>query len=185
MLLKVKCRGCQEKVFSTEKICPHCGIERPGKGKFSIFEIAIFCLMTWGAFTLNNSVGDWYESWSKERAANAAAEAAEDARLAAEKEAACKADLQCWGDKNSVASDIACARAVERLAKFSARWTADSTMRFPKFRWRDPKSLIVSYIGDSIEFQNGYGAYQAMTYVCDYDTVHNQVVDVRAKPGRL
>lgn len=99
--------------------------------------------------------------------------------------AACKLDLQCWGDKNSVFVGK-CKGYVEKLAKYNARWT-DGTFetKFSNFKWLNQEKATLTYIGDKVEFQNGFGAYQTHLYECDYDPASNTVLDVRAWPGRL
>lgn len=179
MLTKVKCNSCQMKVDSIAKTCAHCGAEDPGKGKSSLVEKAIplivLFLMFWGVLTLQGIVVDWYHQWSKDGDAETA-----------EKEAACKADLQCWGDKFGVASDIACGPAVERLAKYSFRWTTGTLdTKFSNFRWLDRPSGYLTYIGGRLELQNGFGAYQNVIYTCDYDPIGKRVMNVSVKPGRL
>lgn len=137
---------------------------------------------------------------AEERAARAAQDAAiaeaEAARQAEERlvqqaqeraaEEACRQDIQCWGDKFSLAAASKCDDQVERLANFSSRWT-DGFLepKFSHFRWRDKDAGIVTYIGDKIEFQNGFGAWQGAVYECDFDTIFDQVLSVRAEPGRL
>jgi len=95
-------------------------------------------------------------------------------------------DLQCWGDKNSVGASVYCATPVEKLAKYSAKWT-DGTfeLKFSRFRWLDKDKGTLTFIGDKIQFQNGFGAYQNHIAECDFDPNGNKVLDVRARPGRL
>lgn len=128
-----------------------------------------------------------------EKAAVAEAEAARQAeeRLVQQAEAraaeeACRQDIQCWGDKFNLAAAVKCDDEVERLAKFTSRWT-DGMLepKFSHFRWRDKDAGIVTYIGDKIEFQNGFGAWQGAVYECDFDTIYDQVLSVRAERGRL
>lgn len=86
----------------------------------------------------------------------------------------------------NIAAAVRCKDPVERLAKYTARWT-DRTFepKFSHFRWFKESEGIIIYIGDKIEFQNGFGAWQAHVYECDYDPKSEQVLDVRARPGRL
>lgn len=44
---------------------------------------------------------------------------------------------------------------------------------------------IITYFGDRIQFQNGFGAWQYQTYQCDYDPLSDKILDVRIYPGRL
>lgn len=41
----------------------------------------------------------------------------------AEKEAECKKDLQCWGDRNSISAAVACDARIEKISKFDFKWT--------------------------------------------------------------
>lgn len=87
--------------------------------------------------------------------------------------------------RGEVVARVRCPRRVERLAHYAHRWT-DGVLE-PKFSHSrlTRKSDVVTYIGDSIEFQNGFGAWQPHVYECDLNVVTEQVVAVRARPGRL
>jgi hypothetical protein len=117
-------------------------------------------------------------------------EVEEKQRLEAErqavKEAQCRNDLQCWGEKFNIDASVTCRRYVERLAKNNFEWF-DGTFesKFSHFRWKNRTQGIVSYIGDKIKFQNGFGAWIIHTYECDFDTTRKTVLDVRARPGRI
>lgn len=111
---------------------------------------------------------------------------AQERRIAEEKELACKKNLQCWGDKFNASVGLYCDDFVVRLAKYSHEWT-DGILepKFSHFRWKDKSSGIITYIGDKVKFQNGYGAWSNMVYECDFDPTNNSVLDVRVRPGRL
>ncbi|MBY5442723.1 hypothetical protein HFO93_04370 [Rhizobium leguminosarum] len=100
-------------------------------------------------------------------------------------EAACKTDFNCWTNKFQRAATKACAPQVERAAKNNFEWTDSFTS--PKF----PRALIndsgasITYVGDAIKMQNGFGAWTIMTYECDFDTIAGAVVAVRVNPGPL
>jgi hypothetical protein len=130
----------------------------------------------------------------REKAAAAAEQAAKEAQaIQAAKEAAakaeeekCRSDLSCWGEKHSVKASFACRKEVERLAKYDFEWTDGWTgLKFTRYRWKNLQNSVVSYIGDAIKFQNGFGAFQNHIYVCDFDTNSGLVVDASARPGRL
>lgn len=101
-------------------------------------------------------------------------------------EARCRTDLQCGGDKKSLAAIFKCQDPIEGLAKHQAEWT-DGWLepKFSHFRWKDQTRGIVTYFGDKIKFQNGFGAWTIHTYECDYDTEQDTALAVRAQPGRL
>lgn len=101
-------------------------------------------------------------------------------------DATCMKDLQCWGDRHSIGGGVRCKAPVEKLAKYSSRWT-DGTFetKFSHFRWLDQTKGTLTLIGDKIEFQNGFGAFQKHIYECDYDPASESVLAVRARPGQL
>ena len=105
----------------------------------------------------------------------------------APKESACAAgDLQCLGDKGIVAAGLRCREPVERLALHDTKWT-DGTLdtKFTRFRWRDKEASVITFVGDKLMFQNGFGAFSPMVHECDLRLSDNQVLGVRAEPGRL
>jgi hypothetical protein len=114
-------------------------------------------------------------------------EAEQAAQVEAKKTAECKLSLQCWGDKYIATAGVYCKNDIEKLAKFSARWMDESMLqsKFSQFKWLDEGSGTVTFVGDKLQFQNGFGAYQAVIYECDYDPTTKAVIDVRATPGRL
>ncbi len=86
------------------------------------------------------------------------------------KEKRCRQDIQCWGDKHSLAATFACQPLIEARAKYDYKWTDGwFGAKLQRFRWKDRKVGSVSYTGDQIKFQNGFGAWQKVTYWCDYN----------------
>ena len=147
---------------------------------------------------VSGSIG--YGAWQNHRnavlAQEAAAEAArqESERLAklqaAEEEKRkaeeCRKDIQCWGDKYSFGATASCKKVIPTLAKYTHEWTDSwSEVKFPRFRWADEAKGTVTYLGDKIRFQNGFGAWQNMTYLCTYDPQSGKVLDAKATPGHL
>ena len=72
------------------------------------------------------------------------------------------------------------------MAKNNFEWT-DGVLepKFSHYRWKDQSLGEITYIGDKIKFQNGFGAWIFHTYECDLDSTGTRVLDVRASPGRL
>lgn len=168
-----KCKECKQPVSAKAKVCPHCGIKDPGVStKDAILGFLIFGGIIWAGFTFFGGDSDEKTKPSAEQLAQEAA--------------ACKQDLQCWGDKNGVSASVYCKTPVEKLAKYSAKWTdgmLDS--KFSHFRWLNKDKGHITYIGDKIQFQNGFGAMQNHVYECDYDPSTNTPLEVRARPGQL
>jgi hypothetical protein len=105
---------------------------------------------------------------------------------AREQDAHCPTDLQCWGDQNAIYATSRCRDPVERLAKHQAEWTDRwYESKFSRFRWLDRQRGTLTYIGDRIKFQNGFGAWSPMTYTCDFDPATKTVLSVNAWEGRL
>ena len=65
---------------------------------------------------------------------------------------------------------------IESTAKYDYEWT-DGWLgtKLARYRWEDRKAGSVSYTGDKIKFQNGFGAWQKMTYWCHFDPNTNMV----------
>lgn len=101
-------------------------------------------------------------------------------------EAACRQDLQCWGDRHAAMAGFRCASEVERLAAYSHQWT-DGILesKFPRFMWKDREAGILTYMGDRIQFQNGFGAWVNHSYFCDFDPRRESVVSATATEGLL
>ncbi|WP_396604726.1 hypothetical protein ACFLEY_19185 [Bradyrhizobium sp. YCK136] len=115
----------------------------------------------------------------------------EDRRLQEEErkrqeEQRCATELKCIGDKIRSYATVYCPRYVERLAKNDFQWT-DGWLdeKFSHYRWANGSHRTITFIGDKIKFQNGFGAWTYHTYECDVDPAPEHVVDVRAHPGRL
>lgn len=125
------------------------------------------------------------ESGQKASLDNTKREEAEIKKLQ-QKKTACQEDLSCWGDTYSISAAVYCKEYIERLAQYSHEWT-DGILepKFSHYRWKDIDKGVVTYIGDKIKFQNGFGAWQNHVYECDFNPTAETVLDVRAQAGRL
>lgn len=170
----VTCKQCKKQVARSAKVCPHCGVSNPAiSTRDALIGAGVLAVIVAGVVAMCSDSDD-------------------DKRVAAEARAAadaeCLKDLQCIGDRVSMTAGALCARDIEKLAKNNAKWT-DGTLesKFSHFRWRDQKSGVVTFLGDKVQFQNGFGAYVNMTYECDIDVSKQSrvVLEVRARQGRL
>lgn len=164
-----KCKECKNEVSTSAKTCPHCGVSNPSvTAKQQLLGLVILGVLIAAGFSMCSG-GD--ESKPEVPKVD---------------DATCKQDLQCWGDRHNVGAAVMCAGPVEKLAKYSARWT-DGLLepKFSHFRWLNKQQGTITYIGDKIEFQNGFGAFQKHVYECDYHPETKKVLDVRARPGQL
>lgn len=101
-------------------------------------------------------------------------------------EAECRKSLDCWSMKHSVAAIMKCQDNIEKLAPHQAEWTDGyREAKFSHSQWKSADRGIVTYSGDKIKIQNGFGAWTVYTYECDYDTEHATALAVRAQPERL
>ncbi|MEJ1463353.1 MAG: hypothetical protein RPU15_08760 [Candidatus Sedimenticola sp. (ex Thyasira tokunagai)] len=137
------------------------------------------------------------EAINKERRAHDQALAkkiAKDERVAKQKERSrlraekCRRDLGCWAQKYVFTASRYCQGSIERLAKYDFQWTDGGGIfdsKFTHFRWKDKSDLTVTYLGDKLKLQNGFGAWQYHKYECDYDPQAKSILAVRVSPGRL
>ena len=93
---------------------------------------------------------------------------------------ACRADLQCWGDRHSSRATRPCQLAIEKLALYDYEWT-DGWLgfKFDSFAWKDREARVLAYHGSEIKFQNAFGAWRRASYWCDYDPNTQTVLDAR------
>jgi hypothetical protein len=114
------------------------------------------------------------------------AEQAKERFEASKKEENCKADLKCLGEKSLSYASGDCRQFIEHLAKNDFQWTDEWYQpKFSHYRWGDRDRGIITYIGDRIKLQNGFGAWIRSTYECDYDTQAKKVIDARAWAGQI
>ncbi|MGB0969220.1 MAG: hypothetical protein ACPGUX_13635, partial [Halocynthiibacter sp.] len=62
------------------------------------------------------------ERRAQQEAAEAEQRAAEQLRIA-EEEANCRKDLNCWGERATVAAMLSCPQQIERMARYDYEWT--------------------------------------------------------------
>lgn len=163
----IPCKTCKKEVAHNAKTCPHCGVKNPGvTSKQMLIGLAV---LAGAAAMVAVSCG------SNEEEIKAI-------------DAACMQDLECIGNKGTIAAGTYCPQHIEKLAKNSAKWTDGALEpKFSRFRWKDKEAGIVTHIGDKVQFQNGFGAHINMIYSCDLDMKQGQgaVVGVDAVEGRL
>lgn len=165
------CKECKKEISTSAKTCPHCGVSRPGtSSRDVVVGIGALVALFGGCVALLGHSGSGDEKGKPAKVSDAE----------------CIKSLECWGEKHSITADIVCKPAVEKLAKFSSKWT-DGTLetKFSRYGWADQKAGTLRYVGDKIQFQNGFGAMQNYTYTCFFDPRTGSVMDVEAHPGRL
>ncbi len=61
-----------------------------------------------------------------------------------------------------------CSRLIERSAQYDYDWTAGLLQsRYRSIVW---SGSTITYTGNEIKMQNGFGAWRRMSYACEYDT---------------
>lgn len=101
-------------------------------------------------------------------------------------DAECRLSLECWGERHSIRAAILCDDHIANLARNNYEWT-DGWLepKFSRYRWNDRAAGELTYIGDKIQFQNGFGAWIIHTYECDLSGDGQTPLAVRAEPGQL
>lgn len=161
-----KCKECKKEVSTSANKCPHCGVKNPSVSiKDTTIGLGVFLLIIIFAVKF---CGTDLESNTTQYAAD-------------EK---CIKTLSCWAEKNLVSAGIYCKSDIERLAKNSHKWTDSwAESKFSHFRWLNSETGSITYIGDKIQFQNGFGAMINAKYECDFIPQSKTVLAVRAREG--
>ena len=93
----------------------------------------------------------------------------------------CLKDLDCVADKTDwwSGADARCASHIEARASYSARWTDGFLeLKFDRVSLQPPEYQTLRFKGNKVEFQNGFGAWRRMEYVCFYDPIDQTVMSV-------
>jgi|GEM_PF-5820603 len=94
---------------------------------------------------------------------------------------ACRRDPECMYKKSAVAASVRCKQAIEQLAdgnSITYRWT-DGMLDSKFSDYRLKRIGALTYLGDALEAQNGYGAWLKLRYECDFDVESGKVLDAR------
>ncbi|WP_222019512.1 hypothetical protein [Rhizobium laguerreae] len=125
------------------------------------------------------------KKWAAEEKQKEAAAEGKINQQQAQADASCRKDFNCWSNRFNRAATKVCAPQIEQAAKNNFEWT--DSLAEPKF----PRASIaengatITYVGDAIKMQNGFGGWIIMTYECDFDTAAGKAVAVRVNPGQL
>ncbi|MBR1231971.1 zinc ribbon domain-containing protein [Bradyrhizobium sp. AUGA SZCCT0182] len=108
------------------------------------------------------------------------------AAAAANNALSCGEELDCLAKVSKRDAEKSCRDNVEGQAKHSFEWTnwaIDGI--FTQYSWRDRQAKTITLAGDTVKFQNGFGAWTIMRYYCDYDPAKKALLSVRVSEGRL
>jgi len=113
-----------------------------------------------------------------------AAEQVAQAKAEADAELEKKSEDAAWlAERNELKAKNACTGPIENHAKNKFEWIETGLFDAPRnvfnaYLKKTPSPYVVTFLGDGIRFQNGFGAMIRMKYSCSYDTKNNVVVDV-------
>lgn len=104
--------------------------------------------------------------------------------------AACRNDASCEGDKYRIDVMQNCPDLIEREARYDIRWTNHlfQSRFLPLAQWHGKDGHdkgLVDFEGDTVQLQNGFGAWQNYYYICTFDIAKKQIVQLKLRPGRL
>lgn len=204
----INCPDCGQSVSDQAPTCIKCGRplkqsvakRQPPKHQGNASGAVFFLLICLGLWL-------WYEASSDDKAvASASQEAAKPAAPATPAQpvdftdndhytknqkvadAACKPSLACWADKHQIEAEVACTTAVEAKATYEVKWTTGVFHpMFSRVMWSKfpPGDDSVIYIGDEVEMQNQFGAFERMTYFCPYNVETQKVMAAVLQSGKL
>ncbi|EMD1178637.1 hypothetical protein VP758_005268 [Vibrio harveyi] len=91
----------------------------------------------------------------------------------------CDEDIDCIGLKNSYKASAHCIKYIEMLSNGKHKWVDISNeRRFSHYRWFED-SMIITYIGNNIKIENGFGLWEQYSYECDYSLKEGGILALR------
>lgn len=100
-----------------------------------------------------------------------------------EQQLQCDADAKCFAEKHAGDAAGPCRRSVEALAQYGFEWIDGPLgLKFSVYERYPDNPEIITYSGDKIKFRNSSGAWQVMTYECDYNVTIGKAIEARATP---
>ncbi|WP_254425182.1 hypothetical protein [Rhodanobacter sp. B04] len=98
----------------------------------------------------------------------------------------CLKDIQCPTDRFMPNALVLCKPLVEAKARYEVKWTDGwLTPMFSRRAWADDAHDAIIYVGDKVEFQNGFHAFSTMSYFCTLDLHSLKVTNVEVQEGSL
>lgn len=163
------CKECKKEVSDSAKVCPHCGVKKPGERWWhALAGLAVVIVVGTGLY--------WYFGDDETTPAKTKTAAAKD----------CKAgDDTCIFEKNWIQVSNLCRPVIEKSSKYEFEWTDGMfTPMFSHSQYNQSKNRM-TFIGDKVKFTNGFNAKTTMTYYCTYDLKNKELVDFKIESGKL
>lgn len=165
----IECKECGADVSNKAKACPRCGaqVARKEFGCGSLLMVIFVIVLVFNLLDDDKAAGDG------------------DVVAEQPTEKKCESD-SCLADKYMVDAVVACKRPIQNLSKYQFEWLDGwSVPMFSKYRVSRDDGVVIMYFGDALKFQNGFGSWSNILYMCQYDTARDAVVDYMAEDGRL
>ena len=185
----VNCKECGGQVSKKAEACPHCGAPRKKKpqhksGCGSVLVLLVLLVILATQIEPEDPTPTNAKDTIDESAS--AYDSSADTAKSTPSDEQCRESLECWSKRHRVDAEYRCQVAVERMAKYDHKWN-DSWLqsKIPYARWANKSDRTLTYLGDAIQFQNGFGAWEHYWYECDYDPNSDTILDVHAQAGRL
>ncbi|WP_067986188.1 hypothetical protein [Neptuniibacter pectenicola] len=95
----------------------------------------------------------------------------------------CQSDFDCWASSMPGINRASwtCDKLIEDSAKYQAKWLDGShypKAYNPKALGKNYHGLVIGYGGSDVLYQNGFGAWRRMNYICWFDTIQNKPIDL-------
>ena len=177
----IKCKDCKKEISSSAQSCPSCGAPIAKLREAKIQAVALMLVIGAGLYW-------WYAPDTKtSTVASTTAVVSEKSAPTVPAPVICaKDDLQCLAGKGVISASASCKRKIEKLFINSTKWTNSMFVPiFMQMRWLDKEKGQITYVGDSLQAQNNYGAFINQLYECDVDADGKTVINVSAESGRL
>lgn len=174
----IKCKECGSQVSNKAEKCPNCGVTiKAAPRQYGCGSVILIFVVI--AIWVNVLTGD--DPADRGPTATPSSPPVE----IKEPSEPCTTD-ECIAEEFMPYAASRCKREIERTAKHQAEWLDSwTTPLFSRYQV-DPKNrTVVTYFGDKVKFQNGFGAWTHMLYLCTYDTKSKTVKKVLVEEGRL
>jgi hypothetical protein len=98
----------------------------------------------------------------------------------------CRKDLICWAGRSRAFAERVCPDRIESYSQYQFKWiNGFFSSKFSDYKWGDEKSGSVILMGDALQFQNGFGAWQNIVYACEVNIDTSSIGVVEVVAGRL